>query len=106
NSFGRYSDCRLEWRSPSTSLLECSDDLADGRHITRERLRFCGFCVDTATHGMAALEKAHAVVPDAVLLDLMLPDMDGFEVVAGEPLVPATLAQLLVIEFKHRRGDR
>ncbi|WP_367133441.1 MULTISPECIES: response regulator transcription factor [Streptomyces] len=39
-----------------------------------------GFAVDRAADGPAALELAAAVRPDLVLLDLMLPGMDGLEV--------------------------
>ncbi|WP_245997306.1 response regulator transcription factor [Streptomyces armeniacus] len=44
-------------------------------------LRFLGYTVDEATTGHAALTAARARTPDLVLLDVMLPDLDGFEVV-------------------------
>ncbi len=44
-------------------------------------LRFAGFTVSTATSGMAAIEAAREVRPDLVVLDVMLPDLDGFEVI-------------------------
>src|SRR5262245_46796605 len=56
------------------------DDFADGRDVMREYLCFCGFSVITAKHGEEALEKARARLPDVVLLDLVLPDLDGFNV--------------------------
>jgi two-component system KDP operon response regulator KdpE len=43
--------------------------------------RAAGFEVETATNGTAALERAAAARPDAVVLDLGLPDIDGWEVV-------------------------
>lgn len=45
------------------------------RYLTRE-----GFVVHTADDGPAALEMARQVRPDLVVLDVMLPGMDGFEV--------------------------
>lgn len=39
-----------------------------------------GFIVDVATRGTEALEQIDRVMPDVVLLDVMMPDMDGFEV--------------------------
>lgn len=39
-----------------------------------------GFDVDVAVDGEAALEAVAAHVPDLILLDVMLPKMDGFEV--------------------------
>jgi CheY-like chemotaxis protein len=59
------------------------DDFADGRDIMREYLCFCGFRVTTAKHGEEALEKARAALPEVVLLDLVLPVMDGFDVITG-----------------------
>jgi two-component system, OmpR family, KDP operon response regulator KdpE len=43
--------------------------------------RAAGFEVVTATSGAGAVETAAAVRPDAVVLDLGLPDVDGWEVV-------------------------
>ena len=43
-------------------------------------LRSCGYEVVTATDGAAALEVAHAQSPDLVILDLMLPELDGLTV--------------------------
>jgi two-component system OmpR family response regulator len=43
-------------------------------------LRFAGFTVTAATTGAAAVAAARAVTPDLVILDVMLPDLDGFEV--------------------------
>nr|WP_175271581.1 response regulator transcription factor [Prescottella equi] len=41
-------------------------------------LRFQGFEVDTATNGAEGLDKARAFRPDALILDVMMPGMDGF----------------------------
>ncbi len=45
-----------------------------------ERLAREGFAVGKATNGEAALAAVGQDLPDLVILDLMLPDMDGFEV--------------------------
>ncbi len=44
-------------------------------------LRFAGFDVATATTGSDAVAAARAGRPDLVVLDVMLPDLDGFEVI-------------------------
>jgi two-component system OmpR family response regulator len=44
-------------------------------------LRFLGFEVDTAATGQAALRQARETEPDLIVLDVMLPDVDGFAVV-------------------------
>jgi two-component system, OmpR family, response regulator len=55
-------------------------------------LRFAGFEVVTAASGHEALRAAAASRPDLILLDVMLPDGDGFDVIrairAGGPRVP------------------
>jgi two-component system, OmpR family, response regulator len=43
-------------------------------------LRYEGFDVDEATNGRLALRKAQDDPPDLIILDVMLPDLDGFEV--------------------------
>jgi len=46
------------------------------------RLRFTheGYYVTTADNGLDALKKARSLVPDIILLDLILPELDGFAV--------------------------
>ena len=43
-------------------------------------LRYMGYQVTTASTGFAALDAAATAAPDLVVLDVMLPDIDGFEV--------------------------
>jgi two-component system response regulator MtrA len=50
------------------------------REVTAIGLRAAGFEVDTAPDGVAGLEKWRRAQPDLVLLDVMLPRMDGLEV--------------------------
>ena len=50
------------------------------REVTAIGLRAAGFDVDTAPDGVAGLEKWRRAQPDLVLLDVMLPRLDGLEV--------------------------
>jgi two-component system response regulator MtrA len=50
------------------------------REVTALGLRAAGFDVETAADGVAALERWRADRPDLVLLDVMLPRLDGLEV--------------------------
>jgi two-component system, OmpR family, alkaline phosphatase synthesis response regulator PhoP len=56
------------------------DDEEDIRELVRYNLEKEGFEVSTAESGESALELIRSGRPDLVLLDLMLPGMDGFEV--------------------------
>jgi DNA-binding response OmpR family regulator len=50
------------------------------RSSSRSRLSEEGFRVVTATGGEDALAKAEEIRPDIVLLDIVMPDLDGIEV--------------------------
>ncbi len=56
------------------------DDEADGRFLVDAILEGQGYVLETARNGPEALEKASRLQPDLILLDVMMPDMDGFEV--------------------------
>ncbi len=56
------------------------DDVPDNLSVLHDALDESGYTVLMATHGKAALELAARVLPDIVLLDAMMPGMDGFEV--------------------------
>ena len=63
-----------------TTLLVV-DDEATVRELLSATLRFAGFQVTSAATGAEAVAAATEEPPDLVLLDVMLPDVDGFEVV-------------------------
>jgi DNA-binding response OmpR family regulator len=56
------------------------DDEEDIRELCRVNLEFEGFAVDDAANGPQALERASRTRPDVIFLDLMMPGMDGWEV--------------------------
>lgn len=62
------------------TILAVDDDI-DILELVQMSLTAEGFDVITANDGMGALEKARAYLPDLILLDLMMPVMDGFEVI-------------------------
>jgi diguanylate cyclase (GGDEF)-like protein len=57
-----------------------AEDESSLREVLRLVLEREGFLVTEAENGVEALRLAHAEVPDLVLLDVMMPDLDGFEV--------------------------
>jgi DNA-binding response OmpR family regulator len=56
------------------------DDDADIVELLCFNLKKAGFAIGTATDGIEALKKAHSLAPDLILLDLMMPELDGFAV--------------------------
>jgi two-component system OmpR family response regulator len=64
------------------------DDEPTVRELLSATLRFAGFTVSSAESGVQALESARADPPDLVLLDVMLPDLDGFEVIRRLRMLP------------------
>lgn len=61
------------------SILICDDNVAFGESL-QGFLRTRGFHVTLVRSGREALERLRREPPDLLLLDLMLPDMDGFDV--------------------------
>ncbi|GAB7104766.1 response regulator transcription factor [Streptomyces phaeofaciens JCM 4814] len=66
--------------APEVNLLVV-DDESTVRELLCAALRHAGFTVAAAGTGQEALDRAREVSPDLVLLDVMLPDLDGFEVI-------------------------
>ncbi|HEX8606993.1 MAG TPA: response regulator transcription factor [Pseudoduganella sp.] len=56
------------------------DDVPENLAVLHDALDEAGFTVLVANNGLAALERARQLVPDIILLDAMMPGMDGFEV--------------------------
>ena len=56
------------------------DDEESITQLVSTVLRYEGFEVETAAVGRAAVQLARTFQPDIVVLDVMLPDLDGFEV--------------------------
>ena len=59
-------------------LVLVVDDYQDAREMYAEYLSFSGFRVEEASTGAEAIEKAFALRPDVILMDLSLPGMDGW----------------------------
>jgi DNA-binding response OmpR family regulator/DNA-binding CsgD family transcriptional regulator len=66
------------------------DDVPDNLSVLHDALDESGYTVLVATHGEAALQRAAQALPDIVLLDAMMPGMDGFEVARRLKATPQT----------------
>jgi adenylate cyclase len=72
-------------------LILVVDDVADNVEILQMRLENQGYEVVTAGDGVEALKKVRELRPDLVLLDIMMPKMDGIETVKqikADPSLP------------------
>jgi CheY-like chemotaxis protein len=74
--------------SPSPGRVLVVDDDPDALDLVLAMIGDRGYEIQTATNGREALDEIARAKPDAIILDLMLPEMDGFEVVHRLSLNP------------------
>lgn len=55
------------------------DDIKPNRYLLRKILEGYGYTVETARNGIEALEKVRESLPDMIITDVLMPDMDGFQ---------------------------
>lgn len=89
-------------------ILVVEDD-HDLSRILRDNLQYEGFDVECVTMGGAAISAARDFVPDLVLLDVMLPDRNGFDlcgVLSGGGRTPVIMLTALGQKTDKLRGLR
>ena len=88
----------MSLQSGQPIVLIVEDD-RDGRRLFAEWLGAAGYHVEQAHNGLQALERAFDLVPDAILTDLNIPGIDGYELTrrlksdprtAGVPILAVT----------------
>ncbi|MEX0984093.1 MAG: response regulator [Actinomycetota bacterium] len=90
---------------PETVLVV--DDDPDIARFVEVNLRSAGYDVAVAADGMEALEKAVELRPDLVLLDVMMPKIDGFEVAQRLRKNPHTAnASIIMLTAKALSADK
>jgi class 3 adenylate cyclase/CheY-like chemotaxis protein len=105
----QFQDTNASFKKPRISLgyVLVVDDKEKNRTLLRDPLEARGYEVEEAVDGIDALQKSAARQPDVILLDLMMPRMDGFEVCrllrrgAKTAHIP-----ILMITALTQRGDR
>jgi two-component system alkaline phosphatase synthesis response regulator PhoP len=86
------------------------DDNSELLALLRLNFKAAGFSIATATNGIDALKKARSVAPDLIVLDLVLPEMDGYAVCetlrrdAATASVPIVILTGLASEFSRLAG--
>ena len=86
-------------------LILIVDDAPDNIEIVRARLESQGYGVITAADGLEAIEQVCTHLPDLVLLDVMMPRLDGIETVRrmrADPEIPFTPVIMLTAQNDSR----
>jgi DNA-binding response OmpR family regulator/DNA-binding CsgD family transcriptional regulator len=76
--------------APADTVVLVVDDVPDNVAVLHDALDESGYTVLVATHGEGALQRAAQAQPDIVLLDAVMPGMDGFEVARRLKAEPST----------------
>ncbi len=83
------------------------DDEPEAVELVEFNLKQSGYAVITAADGAEALKKARSQTPDLIVLDVMLPEMDGFEICKALRLDPSTAKiPILMLTAKAAEIDR
>ena len=75
--------------NPEDYTILAVDDIATNIMLLKAVLSRAKYKIVTASGGNEALEKAATELPDLILLDIMMPDMDGYEVIRHLKADPA-----------------
>jgi signal transduction histidine kinase/DNA-binding response OmpR family regulator len=91
---------------PVGRILVVDDDPRFVRFLTRVlETAGAGYAVTTAHNGDEALEKMRAERPDVVLLDMVMPGLDGGEVLGRMAAEPALAGVKVVVLSAHQEGE-
>ena len=83
------------------------DDEPEAVELVEFNLKQAGYAVTTAADGAEALKKARSQTPDLIVLDVMLPEMDGFEICKTLRLDSATAkVPIIMLTAKAAEIDR
>jgi two-component system KDP operon response regulator KdpE len=88
-------------RATRVLLVEDDPNIVD---LIRSNLAVRGYAVDTSTTGDRVVERIAADPPDVVLLDLMLPVVDGFELCRA--IRERSAVGIIVVSARGREGDK
>jgi CheY-like chemotaxis protein/prolyl-tRNA editing enzyme YbaK/EbsC (Cys-tRNA(Pro) deacylase) len=107
---GRFTQVNGQQARPRPLVLVVEDE-SDTNHLLCQLLERKGFASRGAVDGQAALALAAELRPSAILLDLMLPDMNGFDMyermrsLGPIKLPPAVVVTALEDDAMRRRGQ-
>ena len=83
------------------------DDSPTARELITETLQSNGYRTVTATNGEEAIEKASSECPDLILLDVVMPGRNGFQVCRQLKTEDATKnIKVILVTSKNQKSDR
>ena len=94
---------------PASMLVLVVDDAITVRLFYRKLLEEAGYRVEEAVNGLEGLEKAMALVPDLVVVDINMPKMDGYQMlrsVRRDPVTRAVPALMVSTESQPQDTER
>jgi signal transduction histidine kinase/CheY-like chemotaxis protein len=94
-------------RSPAVDCVLIIDDDATARELIADHLKAEGFSVVTAAGGVQGLKLARELRPIAITLDVIMPDLDGWSVLAAlrqDPELAEIPVIMITIVDEQRRG--
>ena len=101
-----HSSVQVEMTAPDKRIVYFEDD-CDMVELVRIILSREGYQVDGIAEGQAGIELIKENLPDVILLDLMLPDMDGWEIYRQLKKDPSTAEiPVIVVTAKAQSIDK
>ena len=92
---------------PDKKMILYVEDNRDNRLLIRRVLTSEGYDVAEAISGEDALEKIHNIHPDLILMDINMPDTDGYTLTAQIRQTPGfATVPIIAVTANVMRGDR
>jgi twitching motility two-component system response regulator PilH len=87
-------------------VLVCDDSAADRKNV-EQVVTGAGYVVISASDGKEALEKAKAEKPDLIFMDIIMPNMDGYEACRMLANTPETKSiPVIFVTSKGQQADK
>jgi CheY-like chemotaxis protein len=97
---------KITSKFPGLKILVVEDNFIN-QEVCKDILEFMGCVVDVAKDGLEAVEKAKNIFYDAILMDIHLPSMDGYEATRQIRLEPSSSKSIIIaLTASALDGDR